>query len=191
MSALDRALQVHSMPRVNPTVQQMHNYMLQTPYELEVTQNITTGTIAPQHGTTRTYVPWNPAFPPYYVEKDRRGGPETASLFDMMTLYANGTEHNRLTVAEELERGRQHFARKSGAALYTAFTSDLTLMDSDPAVGTRTTNRIDFTWLPNNPTDSDWSEAGRIAKALPPNPELFTPDAYYMNNSGMPFRNVY
>ena len=42
--------------------------------------------------------------------------------------------------------------------------------------------------MPRNPTDSDWNEAGLIAKQLPPNPQLFTPDAYYYTNPGQNFR---
>lgn len=186
---LAQAMMRHPCAKIQKSPHELRETLYQTPYELAYTEASTLGAIVPKYGSTRAQVPWDAAFPPYYMQRDVPEGPANYSLSRTYALFANADEHERLAVAEEAVRGRQHYARKTYAPLYTAFTNELVAMDADGSM--RRTEQLGFPWLPRNPTDSDWNEAGLVAKALPPNPTLFTPDAYYMTNSGMPFRNVY
>jgi len=163
--------------------------IIERPYELNLHEMRHLGAIMPKFGATRARVPWNPAFPPYYIAPDIEHGPHDSPTERTYTLLANAQEHERLDTMEEAARGRRHFIRKTHQPLWNAFSRELVVHDPDPAVAPRTTNRLGFQWMPTNPTDSDWNEAGLIGKALPPNPTLFTPDSVHMTAPGMPFRH--
>lgn len=158
-------------------------------YDLNLMEMNKYGAIMPQFGANRGRVPWSREFPPYYIAPDVTYGPMDAPASRTYTVLANAMEHERVATMEQAVRAREHFVRKSGVPLWTAFTREITLLDSDPTAPARTTDRLGFQWMPTNPTDSDWNEAALIGKALPPDPELFTPDSTYMTASGMPFRH--
>lgn len=176
---------------VDPTENEMQHSMLETPREALLHQYREYGAPAPSFNTTRGRLPWDPNFPPYYVSQTAPGGPNEDPVSRVHTLIANGIEHERQDVQATFNSARAHHARKRGGAVWYAFNDELTLDDADPSQPPRNTNRLGFSWLPANPTDSDYNEAGLIANALPGDPMLFTPDATYMTNSGMPFRHGY
>lgn len=176
--------------QLQETPEELDATMLERPYDFNMHEMRRLGAIMPQFGATRGRVPWSTEFPPYYIAPDAAAsGPNCAPAERVYTLLANAEEHNRLDVMEEAARGRHHYARKTGVPLWTGFTRDVTLHDPDPHVAPRNTGRLGFSWMPPNPTDSDWNEAGLIAKALPPNPTLFTPDSTYMTAPGQLFRH--
>jgi len=162
--------------------------MLESPYQLIVHEGRERGLVAPHSNQDSGRVPWNPSNPPYNVHFAGVHNMENATE-NAYHLIANAREHERLLVTEEVAKGRQHYARKRGQAVYAAFTRELTVRDADPDVPDRSTNVMGFSWLPLAPNDSDFAEAAAMGKAMPPDPLLFTPDQFYMTNSGMPFRN--
>lgn len=163
--------------------------MLESPYELNLHEMRVRGALAPSFNATRARMPWDPNFPPYYIASTATGGPNESPTERIFHSLANAQEHERLNIAEEFSSSRPHYARKRGQAIWSAFNEELHLQDSDPRVGYRTTDHVGFQWMPPSPTDSDWNEAALLARALPPNPYLFTPDGYYMTAPGQPFRH--
>lgn len=185
-SALDAEFQCAPLTKLHKSPEELRESHLQTPYELELSQSMVLGAIAPPYGSVRGRAPWNPNFPPYYVSKEVPASPADASVDAIYSLMANATEYNRQTTTEHASRARTHFARHRAAPLWNAFTDEVVVRD--PHGPSRRTDRVGFSWMPRNPTDSDWNEAGLIAKSLPRDPELFAPDGYYMTAPGLPFR---
>jgi hypothetical protein len=181
-------LQPEKQPKLDETKAELEQSMLESPYQMNLHEMRERGAIAPSFGATRARMPWDPNFPPYYVAQTAVGGPNESPTERIYHVLANAAEHERLEIAEEFAHHRQHYARKRGQAIWSAFNEELHIRDSDPRVPARTTDHVGFQWLPPYPTDSDWNEAALLARALPPNPELFTPDAVYMNAPGLPFR---
>jgi hypothetical protein len=177
-----------AQPDIEADEQKMELNMLESPYQLAIHESRERGTIAPHSNQDAGRVPWSQHNPPYNVHFAGVHNMENATE-NAYHLIANAQEHQRLLVAEEAAKGRQHYARKRGQAVYSAFTRELTVQDADPDVPSRSTNVMGFSWLPMAPNDSDFAEAAAMGKAMPPDPLLFAPDQFYMTNSGMPFRN--
>lgn len=175
-------------PKLDQSPEEMRRRMLESPYMLNLHEMRENGAIAPSFGATRGQMPWDPNFPPYYIAESSIGGPNANPTERIYHALANAAEHNRLEIAEEFRNHRDHYARRRGGAIWQAFNEELTLVDSDPTAPVRTTNHVGFQWLPPAPADSDWNEAALLARQLPPDPTLFTPDAVYMTASGLPFR---
>lgn len=175
-------------PDLDQTKPELERTMLESPYEMNLHEMRERGALAPSFGATRARMPWDPNFPPYYIARTATGGPNESPTERIYHALANAQEHERLDIAEHFSKHRPHYARKCGQAIWSAFNEELHLNDSDPRAPRRSTDHVGFQWLPPFPTDSDWNEAGLLARALPPNPTLFTPDAYYMTAPGLPFR---
>jgi hypothetical protein len=176
-------------PLVDESKEEMQKTMLESPYEMNLHEMRTRGALAPSFGATRARMPWDPSFPPYYIASTATGGPNESPTERIFHSLANAQEHERLDVAEQIMHHRPHYARKKGQAIWSAFNEELHLEDADPSVPPRSTDHVGFQWMPPNPTDSDWNEAALLTRAMPPNPVLFTPDAYYMTAPGQPFRH--
>lgn len=176
------------IPDVEASEEQMELDMLESPYQMMIHEGRERGLVAPHSNQDAGRVPWSQHNPPYNVHFAGVNSMENATE-NAYHLIANAQEHERLMVAEEASKGRQHYARKRGQPVYAAFTRDILVHDADPSVPDRTTNTMGFSWLPLAPNDSDFAEAAAMGKAMPLDPLLFTPDQYYMTNSGMPFRN--
>ncbi len=184
---LARSLYTGAPVKLEKTPAEEFATIIERPYDLNMHEMSQLGAIMPRTGATRARVPWNKNFPPYYIAPDIEHGSMDAPTHRLYTLLANAQEHERLTTMEEVARNRRHFARDRGVPLWTAFTRELEVPQADGSV--HTTNQLGFQWMPRNPTDSDWNEAGLIGKALPPMPVLFTPDAVFMTAPGQPFRH--
>jgi len=182
-------LDVGSAPQLELSDEKMESKMLEKPYDFVLHEYRERGAIAPTFGATRARVPWNPNMPPYYIARDCPYGPNDSPAMHAWLALANAQEHARLETALDFQCSRPQFARKRGQAIWQGFTEEITVKDADPRVQSRTTNHVGFQWLPPNPTDSDWNEAALIAKQLPPNPVLFTPDAFYYTAPGQEFRH--
>lgn len=76
--------------------------------------------------------------------------------------------------------------RKSAVPLYTGFTDELKLRTVDGEE--LSTGFVNFSWLPSNPTDSDYNDAAVMAKVAPPNPALFAPEANFATAPGVDWR---
>ncbi len=173
---------------VMPTKEEEFELMLETPREFILHQARESGIVAPAFSTVAARRPWSESNPPYYVYGSDINEPMSNPTEKVYQLYANSLEHYRIDTEEEIERGRLHFSRKRGQAIWNAFTREITVpgyKDQPP----RTTDHQGWMWMPPTPTDTDHNEAGAMGKMMPPDPLLFTPDAYYMTNSGVSWRN--
>jgi hypothetical protein len=161
--------------------------MLETPREMIMHEARENGIIAPRYNNIASRVPWNTANPPQYVWQADDNGPMDQTLEKSRQVYANRWEHLREDVQEQLARSRQFTMTKTGTPLWHAFTRDLQGVDANSGAHWDT-NLQGMSYMPRNPTDMDWTNAGAIGKIAPPNPTLFTPDANYMTAPGLPFR---
>lgn len=157
-------------------------------YRTHVEEMRAVGGWAPFHAANRGQTPWPVTMPPYYIAPDVHGVLDSPAERIRAALAIPG-EHERSDVAEQALNGREHFARRGRAPIWTAFTREISVADVDGS--RRSTDRLGFSWMPPDPTDSDWNEAGQIARALPGIDELMTPDATFLNVPGMNFRYGY
>ena len=146
------------------------------------------GILAPPFQSATTRVPWDDRNPPYYVYQ-----PGVSHLERPMERtyeqYFNAIHHNRKDFEEAVERNRQQFARKRGQPIYTGFTGEMTSYDR--VTGDRMqTQHMQWAWMPTQPTDSERNDAALLAKMLPADPTLFTPEANFMTAAGEPFRHA-
>lgn len=167
--------------------EQQNTGMLQNLRDFMMQEARENGTIAPAYNNVACRTPWTPAKPPVYTWQADSKGPMDRTTEKAYELIANRREHEREDVEEQIMRGRQYFPRKVSQALWHAFTPEIHLWDQADGSVLRT-KHTQLQWLPNNPTDYDYTDAGAMGKALPPNPELFAPDAFYFTAPGLPFR---
>lgn len=183
---LASALFANTPVKVAPTEAELAAQMLERPADLFMHEYRERGAIAPSGSSVASRMPWNPLFPPYYIAQTATGGPNNRPTERVYKSLVNASEHERHNIAQEFHAARPHYARKRGQALWTAFSREIKAPDADGS--TRTTEAQGFQWMPPNPTDSDWNEAALLAKALPGDPRLYTPDANFMTAPGLPFR---
>jgi hypothetical protein len=185
-AALAVALFTEQTVQVAPTDAQLRQHVLEDPASLFMHEYRERGAIAPSHSSVANRLPWDQNHPPYYIAQTATGGPNQHPTERVYKSLVNATEHERKDIAQEFYSARPHYARKRGQAIWTAFTREISVTDEDGAL--RSTDRQGFQWMPPNPTDSDWNEAALIAKALPGDPTLFTPDAAFMTAPGLSWR---
>lgn len=143
------------------------------------------GMIAPQYGNVATRVPWHPMTGVHYLDDLRDSDPHTVDTENLYRRVANTRVHESSDILEHVARNRQAFARKAGNPLWFAFTPEVS-MEQD---GRRVSSNIgQYKWVPRNPHDSDYSYAANMAKLVPRDPMLFTPDANFATAPGLPFR---
>jgi len=139
------------------------------------------GAIALGHAPLRGRMPWDESLPPYYIAQQVPNGPTDAPVTRLHNVMLNAYDHRRREIEEEFQAHRMNVARKRSQPIWTAFTDELHLDG-------RSTNQVGFRWLPPDPTDSDWNEAALLARALPPNPDLYTPEGNYLTAPGVEWR---
>ena len=183
---LASALFAEQPVQVAPTQAELAQKMLEDPAQLFMHEYRERGAIAPSGSSVAMRLPWDKNFPPYYIAQTATGGPNNHPTERVYKSLINASEHERKDIAQEFYSARPHYARKRGQAIWTAFTSEISVQDEDG--GRRSTERQGFQWMPPNPTDSDWNEAALLAKALPGDPTLFTPDSTYMTAPGLSWR---
>ena len=161
--------------------------MLQTMREFIMQEARENGTIAPQYGNVASRVPWLHMNAPYYMD---RPGDDTLSepTENLYKRIANSRIHQSADILEQISRSRQVFSRKAGNAIYTGFSPEMHIQNSDGEWNS--TNIGPLTWIPRNPHDSDYNYAANMAKAVPRDPMLFTPEADQATAPGLPFRYV-
>jgi hypothetical protein len=142
------------------------------------------GTIAPQYGNISSRVPWHHLNAPYYLD---RIGDDTLSepTENLYKRIVNPRIHEAADMMEGVARSRQAFSRKAGNAFYTGFTPEMYLPKDG---GMSSTNIGPLTWIPKNPHDSDYNYATNMARAVPRDPLLFTPESDFATAAGLPFR---
>jgi hypothetical protein len=157
---------------------------LETPEEQFMHQAREHGMIAPSYNSQTNRVPWTPSRPPYVIQAANAGS-HTENVTE--TIYqhrANAQEHFRLGTTEAIRHGRQTFMRKRGLPIYTGFTREM----HNPADARMCTDIQDWRFLPAHPTDTDRNDAAALAKRIPVDDTLFTPDAVWMTVPGQTFR---
>jgi len=171
---------------VAPTEAELNERMLEDPASLFMHEYRERGAIAPNGTSVAGRVPWDKNFAPYYIAQTATGGPNQHPTERVYRSLVNASEHERHNIAQEFSSARPHYARRRGQKLWTAFNRELSVEDVD---GTRrSTNSQGFSWMPPNPTDTDWNEAALFAKALPGDPRVYTPDATFMTAPGVTWR---
>ena len=157
---------------------------IQTPAEFLRKEYRRAGMIVPGCGHVANRLPYNPANPPYDIWKP--SDPEDhKNPSDRMYEYAIAArEHRRKDFEQTIEAGYQYFPQKRGGAIVSTFTREL----HNPSDPSQRTGFINFSWLPPNPSDADYTRAGELARRLPRDPSLFSPDSTFMNAPGLPFR---
>jgi hypothetical protein len=173
-------------PVVNPTQAQLAAESLESPAKLFMHEYRERGALKQVGAAQSVRMPWNPQRMPYYIAQTASGGPNNNPTQRVYQSLINASEHERMDLAQEFAAARPHYARKRGAPLWTAFTREISVADNEGRM--RATDRQGFSWLPPNPTDSDWNEAALFAKAMPGDPNLFTPDSTFMTAPGVPWR---
>ena len=159
---------------------------LMMPEELAMHNALQCGIIAPPYQTTTTRVPWDPNNAPYYAYQPGVSHMERP-LSRCYEQYYNGIHHNRKDFEEAVSRNRPVYQVKRGQAIYTGFTNEMTAYDK--VTGDKMqTQHMDWTWMPKNPTDREHNHAALMAKALPSDPALFTPNNNFATAPGMDFR---
>lgn len=160
--------------------------MLDTPEEFLFKQSKLYGIWAPQYQHAAARVPWDTRNPPYTVARYGATTDEGVPS-DVYQAYVNAKGHQRKDAMEQIASTRQAIARSSGQPIWTGFTAEI----SNPADRRQRTQHMQWSWLPRAPADSDFADAAALAKAVPPNPNLFTPDAWFATAPGLPFRYSY
>ncbi len=162
---------------------------LDVPEELFMKQSRDYGIIAPHYGSATARVPWDMQNPPYYVFQPGVSHLERP-VERIYEQYYNAAYHNRKDFEEAVSRNRPQMARDRPQPIYTGFTPEMTAYDR--VTGDKMqTQHMAWSWMPDNPTDSEFNDAALLAKALPADPLLFTPDANFMTAPGQSFRHVY
>jgi hypothetical protein len=182
---LANALISSPIKNVDMTKEEYDVNMIENPRDFLMHQMREAGAIAPSYNHVPARVPWDSVSPPYYIKK--HGGTHLDNPTEnYYTLWTNSFMHQLADVTEAFARNRPSFARQHGGAIWNAFNMELYQKDIDGPY--RGTGNQGFFWLPKNPADQDYNDAAALAKALPPDPLLFTPDAYFATAPGLPFR---
>lgn len=159
---------------------------LETPAEFLLKQTKLYGHWAPSFNMATARVPWDPANPPFTVQRyGSCSGQVTPS--DIHQAYVNAKEHQRRDAMEQMATGITTIARQSGQPIWGGFTPEV----HDIANKNMKTQHMQWVWLPRGPTDSDFADAAAMSKAIPANPLLWTPDAWFATAPGLPFRYSY
>ncbi len=174
-------------PPRNPTAEEDYALGLDRPEVLLMQNAQVAGMIAPQYQAATVRKPWNTgSAAPYYIHRPGQSHLDSP-VTQLYTQILNATYHNRQDFQEQFAASRQQYARKSAQPVYTGFTDEMCITDSASGKK-RYTQHMQWSWLPSNPTDSDFNDAALMAKAVPPDPLLFTPDANFATAPGLPFR---
>lgn len=175
----------HGNKRLDESAEQLVDDTIEAPRDLFIHQAREGGIIAPNHASVAGRVPFDRLNPPYLIARKNGASHTEAPTENLYANIANAYEHQRLDTEAEAAAARMPVARKRGGAIVTTFTRELSNM-ADPSMRT---GIINWSWMPPNPTDSDYQDAGALVQAIPPNPELFTPDAFYFTAPNQPFRH--
>ena len=82
---------------------------------------------------------------------------------------------------------RPQYPRKTAQPLYSGFTDEIRYKDKLSGE-VLSTGFQQMSWLPRDPTDSDYNDAALLTKVVPPNPLLFTPDANFATAPNVDWR---
>ena len=172
------------MPEGSKTIDGSDVEKMQTPEEFLRKEYKRAGMIAPVNGHVHQRLPWDPANPPYDIWKPS-DDEEHKNPSDRMYDYAVAAqEHYRKDYEQQLDAGYEYYIQRRGGAIVNTFTRELH-NPNDPSMRT---GFINHSWLPPNPQDADYVRAGELARRLPRDPSLFSPDSTFMNAPGLPFR---
>lgn len=168
---------------IDPTDEFAAENSLETPEEFLRHQSRIYGLPAPQYGSPLFAPPWDVNNAPDILEQTYNF-PTDATPDGVRDVVINAYGHARKDWMAAAAKGLQVPARTGNGPLWIAFTPEL----HDNFRRNQVTQHQSWGWLPNDATDSDVMDAGRMAKAIPPNPLLYTPDAFFVTAPGLPYR---
>lgn len=123
-------------------------------------------------------------FNPRAMTKDGHMENATQYGYDCMI---NLQRLKRIDAEEQIAGNEPMFIDKRGGAIPQLFTREI----YNPANPRQATSIVDWSWVPRNPTDSDFDRVGRLAKHVPLRPDRFAPDGAFMAAPGQQFRHYY
>lgn len=144
------------------------------------------GVIFPSWYDSAGRIPWDPQRPPYtlYPANSVTGDHMKDVTERIYGHYQNARWHERMDFEEQTSNDHEYFITKRGQPLPTSFTREL----HNPSDPNMTTDMINWSWLPPNPQDMDFVRAGELAKKIPRDPSLFTPESNFMAIPGLTWR---
>jgi hypothetical protein len=146
------------------------------------------GMPAPAYGASSTLLPYKKnGAAPFFVHQ-----PGESTLDKPITnthrQILNARYVDRVDFETAMNANLPQWHRKSAVPVYTGFTDELTVTTLS---GERlSTGFVNFSWLPSQPTDSDYNDAAVMAKIVPPVPALFAPEADFATAPGVDWRYV-
>lgn len=170
---------------IDPTDAQIEQLSIETPEQMLRHQSSIYGIPVLANGSPLFGVPWNVNNAPDVLTQ-RYAFPDEATPDAIRNIQINAMEHSRKDFIAAAAKGLQVPARTNKSPLWIAFTPELHAGNNT----NRPTQHQSWGWLPNDAADSDFADASRLGKALPPNPLLYTPDAFFVAAPGLPFRYV-
>ena len=185
-AGLFAAYKLVNMPSEETSVDNTASLGSLTPEEIFFLNAQVAGTVTPNHQASASRIPWRDgAGMPYFVHQPGQSNMDSP-VTDTYTQILNAHFLDRKDFEETFQASRPQYARTKGMPPYMGFTGDMKL--KGPRGEVYSTQHMNWSWLPTNPTDSDWNDAGLLAKALPPDPLLFTPNADFATAPGLDFR---
>lgn len=152
-------------------------------YALKINEAREHGLIAPSFNSLNYRAPWTTISPSYGTLPQITGDCTDAPTERLYRILADSEEVHRRKIEEQLVHEQPTYALRRGQPLVTAFNHEL----HNPETG-RSTEFQNYSWVPPNPDDGDYHRAGVLAKQIPRDPMLFTPDAHYFTAPGLSWR---
>ena len=173
--------------KVNPSPEEEFEAALMRPEEMQFKNAQYAGMWRPPYQSVTTRLPWGQGGnAPYYVHRPGQSHLDSP-VTQLYTQLINATAHQRKDFQEQLVASRQQYSRPRASAIYQGFSNEMKLPDNVSG-GMRQTQHMNWSWMPKDPTDSDFNDAALLAKVLPPDPLLFTPEADFATAPGLSFR---
>lgn len=141
------------------------------------------GALAPSGNSVWHKLPWSTHNPPDNVMVDMS---RTATCLPTERFYARlalAQEDHRQLIEEQIACNQPVWATRRSQPIVTTYSNEIHRPGTNDA-----TEFNDYSFVPPSATDADYNRAGAMARALPRNPHLFTPESVYWTAPGLPFR---
>lgn len=156
--------------------------------DLFFTESQVNGTIAPAYGAGANRIPFKQgAGEPFFAHVPGRSSAESP-VTNTYIQIENANHLAQVDFEQSRAASRPTYMRDRSFPVWHLFTPELNVV----ANGNErlSTGFVNWSYLPLNPTDSDYNDAGVLAKSVPPVPALFTPDANFISAPGVSWRYV-
>jgi len=159
---------------------------LQTASDLFFTEAQLNGTIAPTYGAGANRLPFKKGRgEPFFAHIPGRSSADSPVTNTYIQLE-NANHLSRVDFEQSRAANRPTYMRDRSFPVWTTFTPELNVV----ANGNEhlSTGFVNWSYLPLNPTDSDYNDAGVLSKVVPADPLLFTPYANFISAPGVGWR---